>query len=51
MHEGTICKIYMKYVVNEKGKKLAVVISIREWKDLKASKEEYDRRFGNSALK
>ena len=41
----------MKYIVNEKGKKIAAVISIKEWKELKASKEEYDRRFGNSALK
>ena len=41
----------MKYIVNEKGKKLAVVVPIKEWKDLKASKEEYKRRFGNPILK
>ena len=41
----------MKYVVNEKGKKIAVLVPIKEWKELKASKEEYDRRFVDLALK
>jgi hypothetical protein len=41
----------MKYIVNEKGKKIAAVIPIKEWRDLKASKEEYERRFGNPKLK
>ena len=41
----------MKYVVNEKGKKIAVLVPIKEWNELKASKEEYDRRFVNSTLK
>ena len=41
----------MKYVVNEKGKKIAVLVPIKEWKELKASKEEYDRRFVNLTLK
>ena len=41
----------MKYIVNEKGKKLAAVVPIKEWKDLKASKEEYERRFVSPKLK
>ena len=41
----------MKYIVNEKGKKIAVLLPIKVWKNLKASKEEYERRFVNPVLK